>query len=91
MKLTKLNETYSIEDTLDDLKITGNVNKNQDGSVNINIYITKEEASIGDCSYYVHDRVSFNVNANADYRTAIVNYFNTLIDTVRNDSALANS
>lgn len=91
MKLTKLNENFSIEDSLDNLKISGNVSKNQNGSVNININITKENESVGDCYYSVNERVNFNVNTNAEDLTIIVNYFKGLIDAVLNDSALANS
>lgn len=90
MKIIKLTENFSIEDNFDDLKITGSINKESNGSVSITAYISKEDDPIADCSYYAKEKVSFNINSVLEYRKAVVNYFNNLIDTVLNNSTLAN-
>ena len=91
MKIIKLTENFSIEDNFDDLKITGSINKESNGSVIITAYISKEDDQIADCSYYAKEKVSFNINSVLEYRETVINYFNNLIDTVLNDSNLANS
>ena len=87
MKLTKLNEAYTLVDENENWMTSGNVNKEMNGSLNINIFTTlKTELAEGEnrwgSLYYSVNRegnINASYNFEGSYKEDFVDYAEGII------------
>ena len=86
MDIIKTGESFTLKDTTDLFEINGNINKDVNGSINVNFSINKIEGDyVGDVHYHKYgesESTNFGVNCKEADRTTIVAYADTLIASV---------
>lgn len=85
MELIKTSESYNITDVTEQWNVSGNVNKNKSGMIQINISVNAISGEyIGNFNYTINEQNSVNVNFDCgrEYDDALFAYGNTLVDQI---------
>lgn len=88
MQITKQNETFNFKDTTDLYETTGNINREETGSLNIHFTVNKIGGDyLGDCHYNKYSdngNVNFGVNTAEEHRDELTTYADSVIDYLLN-------
>lgn len=86
MKITKQNETFNLTDTTEVFVMEGNINRDNEGTLNIHFNVNTTIGDVvGDCHYNKYGdstTVNFGVNCSEENREALTEYADTVIDSV---------
>lgn len=86
MEITKQNETFNLTDTTaDGWVVNGTATNNLDSSISVNLYINKDNDSLGYYSINIPTEGMINVNFSAlpTYYEAFVNYTQTALQLIQ--------
>lgn len=86
MEITKQNESFNLKESTDLFEMTGTANKDVSGSLHIHFNVNNKTGEhIGNGHYNKHSEnsnVSFGVDCPESKRAELMNYAETIIDSV---------
>ena len=86
MELKKINENYTITDSTEVWNVSGNVNKESNGVIRINIAVSMLDNGnhVGNFNYNIYEGSNVNVSFDCPQKTdeALFAYGNSLVDQI---------
>lgn len=86
MEISKLNDIFNLTDTTDAYIATGNINKDVEGTLNIQFNVNRVDGTyLGDCSYSKYPSSTtayFSISCSDSDRLEHLSYSATLVENV---------
>ena len=86
MEIIKQNESFALKDTTETFEMTGSVNREVSGSLNLYFNVNKVDGErVGDGHYNKYgesSEVNFGVNCSEENRDGLLAYADTVVDSV---------
>ncbi len=88
MEIIKQNESFVLKDNNGTFEMSGSVNREVSGSINLHFNVNKVDGEhVGDCHYDKYGEssdVNFRVNCSEENRDTLITYADTVVDSVLN-------